>query len=69
MRPMKLAEFEKFYRNRQEAADALGVTRQSFYDWQRKHNGAIPDPWCWKAKSLVEAISGGQKGNGRETEQ
>ena len=36
------------------AAAALGVSRQTFYDWRRAGRREIPDPWCFKARDLLE---------------
>lgn len=36
------------------AAAALGVSRQTFYDWRRAGHHEIPDPWSFKARSLLE---------------
>lgn len=60
---MRISEFESHYKTRQAAANALGVTRQSFYDWEKTQEGWIPDPWCFKAEKLVERMDG-QKANG-----
>ena len=48
-----IKEFQQaFGGNMTLAAEALGVTRQNIYVWQRKGD-SIPDPWNYKAWFLI----------------
>lgn len=56
MSTITVPEFERALGvSRSEAAKRLGVARQTLYNWLERHDGAIPDPWSWKAQSLIQA--------------
>jgi len=54
MKSITVAEFLSAYSSRAKAAEAINVSRQTLYDWESKHKGKIPDPWCYKAQKLIE---------------
>lgn len=54
MNKITVKKFVKAYSTQHEAAAALGVSRQSLWEWETRH-GHIPEPWAYKAKDLLEA--------------
>ena len=53
MKKITVSALIKTYSTQVAAAEALGVSRMTLWAWQ-KAGGVIPDPWCYKAKELLE---------------
>ena len=51
---IRIDKFVDAYPTVVAAAVALGVTRQTFYDWRNAGHREIPDPWSFKARDLLE---------------
>ena len=50
-----VARFEKAFASRTEAAEALGVTRQSLYNWSNA-DGMVPELMSWKAQAILDRV-------------
>lgn len=54
---ISIQSFTDRYPNLVAAAEALGLkSRQTFWDWRRAGHETIPEPWCWKAKALLDGM-------------
>jgi len=65
MKQIPLAEFVACYPSRSQAAEAISVSRQTLYDWEKNHKGMIPDPWCWKAAAMMQSMSPKRRRKGK----
>lgn len=54
MKEITVSDLIKEYGTQVAAAKALDVSRMTLWAWQRA-GGAIPDPWCYKARDLLKA--------------
>ena len=50
-----LSDYVALFQTKKVAAEILGVTRQTLWEWERDGKTIIPEPWCWKAKVVMDS--------------